>query len=242
MEKQKHIGYRLAKWSFSLIISILITSIFAGCSSPPIQESIDTQDTNPAYTSVDMKEIEKYLECSFSRCSAMSNIGVVFVKNNNDIVVNNLDINIVYYDSTGNIIKAESSRFDNILPEHEYAMLLRIGNEEFDHVELSINSVSPGFNSGGYNLEYKDGMTLDDYVNIDANNNKTTVNVKYTNVNEQDINFLQTTCVYYKKGEIIGADYDAFEIDKEKSVVKSFNETSTPCLFDEYKVYVSQIF
>ena len=224
-----------------IVLAIISTAIIAGCSmmkNNPNNNSnnqnstaFESSDTSKATKSVDsgskIDEAEKNIEVKAEQTETKKLC--VFLKNNNTFVIDDLKLEVVFYDDNDKPIDTDSDGHDMILPGATVVSQIEAPTKykRFETnvtVELGINSNYEN-HSKNIKLEYN---TSDDGAIAQVTNNDS---VK--------IDEVELKAVFYKKNKIVDVsfDEDIYDLRPGKTETVKFM-----CLegFDSVEVYINQ--
>lgn len=153
----------------------------------------------------------------------------VFIKNNSEIVIDELQAIIYYYDSEGQIVDYYSDGHDVILPGSTVVSKIN-GSKSYANASLDINYET------GINRGYKN-HSKDVSIHATQGNNGLIVYVK--NNGDVDIDEIEYNFVFYYEGKIIsmGSPNDVYDV-KAGSVV--LEKERLPKQYDAYEIYLNQ--
>ena len=224
--RKKHKKPSLLVLGISLAVYLLCVMLSPTVETQPPVENVTTGGTSGNVS----QNIEDYIEVSLAPVEDryFPCVGAI-IKNNSDVTIGELDIQILFYNENGDIINIEDDGHDVVLPGS--TVVTRVdAPDEYARYDYKL-SVDVGANS-----RYKNhAANVDVKTNIGAD----CLILQITNNADVVIEEFEYAVVLYKDDKIVGVSYgkDVRDIPIGETVIEEY-ETGTE--FDKYEVYVNQ--
>lgn len=153
----------------------------------------------------------------------------VFIKNNNDFVIPDLDVQVLFY-KDGNITDTDEDGHDVLVPGNTVASKIDTP-DDYDEYEVNVDV------GWKYATSYKNWIYN---IKVNSNIGDDGVIIQFENVGEVDIDELEYKVVFYKSGEIaeITYDNDITDFEAGSKIVEDVSAYGTS--FDDYEIYINQ--
>lgn len=154
----------------------------------------------------------------------------VFITNNSHTIIDELDIQVQYFDDSKSIIDAEEDGHDMILPGHTVVSRMN-APDKFAEIRTEC-SIELGVNSGYINHA--------DDVKTSANKGDNCVIVQITNDSNVKIEEIEYAVVFYKGDVVASISYpeDIYDVPENKTITKKVSAYGAE--FDRFEVYLNQ--
>lgn len=159
---------------------------------------------------------------------------IIVFRNNDSSKIPYFDAEITFFDANKNMVSVETDGHDAVLPGTE-VVSIRETPENYESYEIA-------FKYGDYGSGYEN---LSKDVEVQDNVGENGVVARFTNNSDKEIEELEVVAVYYKNGEVIGADEEeTYHIASGEYTTLQFyppydSEYKT-IEFDSYKLYINQ--
>lgn len=153
-----------------------------------------------------------------------------FITNNNDFVVDELEVQINYFDKKGNIIDLAEDGHDMILPNATVVSRME-APKDYDHFETEV-SVELGIYP--YYENHSENVDLSYNIGDDC------VIVQITNNADITIDEIEYVVILYKNDEIVTVDHekDVYDVPSKKTITEKVSTYGED--YDNVKVYLNQ--
>jgi len=223
------------KKALSILLLLCTIVFFSSCGSakkadnpPPVGPvSTGTNVENPASTdSIDavIKNISVTVKVTKEKDLC------VFIKNNNAMVIDELELQVKYYDKDGNIVDVEDDGHDMVLPG--YTVVSKLDAPKTYEKYESVVSVELGSHP-----KYENHSKL---VDVKSNKGENNIIVQITNNDKVTIEEAEFVVVLYQGSDVSYVSYskDVYDIDAGKTVTEKVSTYNHK--FDRYEVYLNQ--
>jgi len=153
----------------------------------------------------------------------------VFITNNSDTVIDELDISAVFYDESGTMVDMDDDGHDMILPGYTVVSTLSTYSE-YSTYETSVDIEL------GCNPNYENHS---EEVDMEYNAGDGCAMVQITNNSDVTIEEIEIIAVFYKDGAIADVSYpeDIYDVEAGDTVTEKL---TTRADFDDVEVYLNQ--
>lgn len=153
-----------------------------------------------------------------------------FITNNNDFVIDELDVQINFYDNSNNIIDLDEDGHDMILPNATVVSRME-APKYYDHFETEV-SVESGIYP--YYENHSENVDLSYNIGDDC------VIVQITNNADITIDEIEYVVILYKNNDIVTVEYeqDVYDVPSKKTVTEKVSTYGDD--YDNVKVYINQ--
>ena len=160
----------------------------------------------------------------------------VFLTNHNDYVIDELDVEVVFFDASGNMIATDSDGHDMLLPNATVVSRLVLP-DKYDKFETNVTvelDVNPYYSNHSENIEITQNITDTGAIARVKNNDSTTIDE------------IEIIAVFYNGDQIVSVSYpiDIYNLRPGKTDTVDFScyssKTFEGLKFDKAEIYLNQ--
>lgn len=219
------------------LLSLVLCSAFCfslvSCNSSNVSSSLENDSPSADISSsVPPNEVDSDVtsDIKVNVYPAQNGRACAFITNNSDIVIQELSVQVNYYDSDGNVIDLASDGHDTILPGYTVVSSLSAPSS-YDHLDVEYSTdteIHP------YYINHSCDCSLS------TNQGEDCVIVKIQNNSDVTIEELEYIVVFYDGDSIshVGYCYDVYDIPSGGSVTEK--ESTYGFSYDRWEVYLNQ--
>lgn len=153
-----------------------------------------------------------------------------FITNNSANIIDELEVQIVYKDTAGNIVDTDKDGHDMVLPNQTVVSRLDIPQsfDTFDVLHTEEYNVHPKYQNHLHECEVK------------SNLGENCVIIEITNNSNVEIEEFEYVVVFYKGNDVASVSFsqDVYDISPNKTIIEKVNTHSID--FDTFEVYINQ--
>lgn len=188
--------------------------------------TMDDDTSTPVET---IEEVSEQLD--FKALPTMDRLVALFITNNSNTVIDELDVQLNYTDEDGNIIDVASDGHDMVLPGYTVVSRLNVPSAGFADAQLEYH-IQLGTHSGYVNHAEE--------VEISTNPGDDCIIVQITNNSDVSIDEIEYDVVLYKGEDIVTICYpeDVYDISPGRTVTEKVSIYGKD--YDRIEVYLNQ--
>ena len=226
----------MKKSSKLLLCLILGTCFITGCDSKEKDKNKDNfnpvaQDKNDDWYDTNISEDEVKKKIAMKAEKTLDGEIIVFVKNNSNSIIDDIELKCYFKDSSDNIIDIEKDGHDMVIPGSTVVSNIKT-YDSYNKYVCEIDSIELGRYS-----KYKNHAKKID-VKTSKANGKLIIEIK--NNDDVEIDEIELAYVFYKDGKLIGSkEYEIRHLDASKTDIGKLDlyEIDT---YDKYEMYINQ--
>jgi len=154
----------------------------------------------------------------------------VFIKNNSDVVIDELEIQALFKDDAGVTISTDSDGHDMVLPGYT-VVSMKEAPEEYSDIVIEKNIEL------GVNPTYENHSAE---VQLNAHDGSDGIIIEITNNSSVSIEEIEYVVVYYLGDQLVSVGYpeDVYNIDPGRTITEEVSPYNIN--YDRYEVYLNQ--
>ena len=177
---------------------------------------------------VDSNEIAELIDVNYS--ATADGYLCVFIKNNSDVVVDEIEVQALFKDDAGVTISTDRDGHDMVLPGYTVVSRIKAPDEYADVVfEKNIEiGVHPNYKNHSQEVQ------------LEAHDGSDGIIVEITNNSDVSIDEIEYVVVYYQGDQIVSVSFaqDVYHVDPGKTVTEEISPWGIE--YDKYEIYLNQ--